>query len=159
MRALRARLIGATGAEKRAVRVRLSEEERRAALCALDDALQLAAADVPAALSLALDDTPKRHSDSSTADRLEVLRRERAALVSDTARPSFDPLLHFSEAFADGGFDAVVGNPPWVRLSRVPSHTREGLHARYRWMHRPTLGGRFGGSGPISADLLPMALR
>ena len=159
LRALRTRLIGATGAEKRALRARLAEEERRSALSALDDALQLAAAGEPTVLTLGLDDTPPLRGDPPAAERMELLRRERAELASDTARPRFDPLLHFSEAFADGGFDAVVGNPPWVRLSRVPRQTRESLRARYRWMHRPTLGGRFGGQPDLSVAFVERALQ
>ncbi len=32
-----------------------------------------------------------------------------------------------------GGFDLVVGNPPWVRAERLPATTRDALAERYRW--------------------------
>src|SRR4029077_7602931 len=31
-----------------------------------------------------------------------------------------------------GGFDIILGNPPWVRLHRVPVREREMLRAQYR---------------------------
>lgn len=43
---------------------------------------------------------------------------------------SFD--VHFAHVMADGGFDVVVGNPPWVRNSRIEPRTRRMLAARYK---------------------------
>ncbi len=49
------------------------------------------------------------HSDAAEADL-------RAQLAERARGPAFDWLAHFSEIFSrqPGGFDAVIGNPPWV---------------------------------------------
>jgi hypothetical protein len=44
----------------------------------------------------------------------------------------FSFAVHFADVSARGGFDVVVGNPPWVRLHRVPPAEREMLRAQYR---------------------------
>ena len=43
---------------------------------------------------------------------------------------SFD--VHFAHVMAGGGFDLVVGNPPWVRHSRIPPVARRMYAERYR---------------------------
>jgi hypothetical protein len=43
---------------------------------------------------------------------------------------SFD--VHFAPVLARGGFDAVIGNPPWVRNSRIDTRARRMLSERYR---------------------------
>ena len=43
---------------------------------------------------------------------------------------SFD--VHFALVLARGGFDVVVGNPPWVRNSRIDTRARRMLSERYR---------------------------
>lgn len=43
---------------------------------------------------------------------------------------SFD--VHFAHVMARGGFDVVVGNPPWVRNSRIDGPTKAMLADRYR---------------------------
>jgi len=42
---------------------------------------------------------------------------------------SFD--IHFAPVVAAGGFDVVVGNPPWVRNNRIEPRTRRMLADRY----------------------------
>ncbi|MGI9076513.1 MAG: Eco57I restriction-modification methylase domain-containing protein, partial [Gemmatimonadaceae bacterium] len=37
----------------------------------------------------------------------------------------------FPDVIARGGFDLVIGNPPWVRLHRIPAEDRASLRARY----------------------------
>lgn len=57
----------------------------------------------------------------------------------------------FAGVRARGGFDLVVGNPPWVRAERLPAVTRDALTARYQWWrgtgdgwrHRPDLAVAF----------------
>lgn len=52
-------------------------------------------------------------------DRLRLLRRDRRRISDGGALP-----FSFAAVFADtqrqGGFDLIVGNPPWVRLHRIP---------------------------------------
>ncbi|HEU4563200.1 MAG TPA: hypothetical protein VFS05_01080, partial [Gemmatimonadaceae bacterium] len=38
---------------------------------------------------------------------------------------------HFPDAARRGGFDVIVGNPPWVRLHRIPASARAALRARF----------------------------
>lgn len=57
-------------------------------------------------------------------------------LAREGALPWFDATSCFGEVFAErGGFDLVVGNPPWVRAEEIPRRTRELLAGRYRWWH------------------------
>lgn len=42
---------------------------------------------------------------------------------------SFD--VHFAPVMANGGFDVVAGNPPWVRNSRLDARTKRMLSDRY----------------------------
>jgi hypothetical protein len=42
---------------------------------------------------------------------------------------SFD--VHFAHVMAGGGFDVVVGNPPWVRNARIDGRTKRMLTDRY----------------------------
>jgi len=40
--------------------------------------------------------------------------------------------IHFSHVMASGGFDVVVGNPPWVRTSRIDPQSRRMYRDRYQ---------------------------
>ena len=72
--------------------------------------------------------------------RLEV-RRERRRLARDHSAAPFALAAAFAPILARrGGFDLVVGNPPWVRAERLPEPMRQLLSARYRWW-------RSGGAG------------
>lgn len=51
---------------------------------------------------------------------------------------SFD--VHFAPVMARGGFDAVVGNPPWVRNARIDARAKRMVSDRYA-LFRPTNGG------------------
>ena len=64
-------------------------------------------------------------------------------LAREGALPWFDAPSAFAEVFAQsGGFDLVIGNPPWVRGELIPPRTREALASRYHWWR--------GGGGPFS---------
>jgi hypothetical protein len=43
----------------------------------------------------------------------------------------FSFATHFPDAAARGGFDAIIANPPWVRLHRIPPSSRARLRASY----------------------------
>jgi hypothetical protein len=47
--------------------------------------------------------------------------------------PSFAVESAWPGVHAAGGFDLVVGNPPWVRAERLAPDDRESLRGRYRW--------------------------
>jgi hypothetical protein len=53
---------------------------------------------------------------------------------------SFDYRTQFADVMANGGFDLVAGNPPWVRAEELPRAGRQELAERYRWFR--TAGGR-----------------
>ncbi len=57
-------------------------------------------------------------------DRLRALRVERRRIMDGGALP-FSFHTFFSDAQAHGGFDVVLGNPPWVRLHRIPTALRQ----------------------------------
>lgn len=66
-------------------------------------------------------------------ERLEV-RRERRRIERDTASGAFSMQVAFAPVMSrNGGFDLVIGNPPWVRGQHLPPGTRAMLASRYRW--------------------------
>src|SRR5204863_7834633 len=54
-----------------------------------------------------------------SADKVKSLRGGAALPFSFSA--------HFSDLAATGGFDIVVGNPPWVRVHRIAESSRQRL--------------------------------
>jgi hypothetical protein len=65
------------------------------------------------------------------------LRAAARKLRREGGTPFFAFESHFGDVLAAGGFDVVIGNPPWVRGERLPPRVREMLQARYAsW--RPT---------------------
>ena len=62
--------------------------------------------------------------------RARDLRAARHAMSHGGALP-FSFATHFADAASRGGFDAIVGNPPWVRLHRIPIETRRRLRATF----------------------------
>ena len=77
-----------------------------------------------------------REEQRRLADARELRRGLRAArqrLTRDGGLPTFDYSVHFADVMAGGGFDLVVGNPPWVRSEALPRALRHRLAERYRW--------------------------
>jgi len=69
---------------------------------------------------------------------LRDIRTALRKLRLEGAAPFFSFESHFADVLARGGFDLVVGNPPWVRAERLAPRVRETLAGRYRcW--RPTV--------------------
>jgi hypothetical protein len=73
-----------------------------------------------------------RHVTTLRAELRDV-RRQRAALRTDGAAPVFGVESAFAPVLDAGGFDLVIGNPPWVRGERLPARQRRALAGRYRW--------------------------
>src|SRR5438552_13405852 len=75
-----------------------------------------------------------RHPQSSEArmrlgqvrSRLREITQQTRELRAGSALP-FSFAAHFSDVAAAGGFDVIVGNPPWVRLHNIPESSRERL--------------------------------
>lgn len=95
--------------------------------------------------------------------RYDVLDQHRAALaqaaqaVADGSVPFFAFEVHAPDVIAAGGFDAVVGNPPWVRAERLPAAMRRALAARFRWW-RATPARGFGHLPDLSVAFFERAL-
>ena len=79
----------------------------------------------------------ERRNSTRFMERLHTLRCRRndtakklAALKKGAALPfSFE--THFADVLQAGGFDLVVGNPPWVRLSQTARSTRDALRQEF----------------------------
>jgi hypothetical protein len=61
------------------------------------------------------------------------LRAARRRLARQGGLPTFDYAVHFADVMAAGGFDIVIGNPPWVRSEALPRTLRRRLAERYHW--------------------------
>jgi N-6 DNA Methylase len=141
--ALRRRIVVATGAAKRAALRELLHLEARIAESALAQAEASARASVTECLEAARSTDlfgGRRGLDRAGRARLAEHRRElrqvRAlsrALARERRVPWFDYRVQFADVFAAGGFDLLVGNPPWLRAEEVPPELRRRLVGRYRW--------------------------
>jgi hypothetical protein len=75
----------------------------------------------------------------SQRDRLRSLIGLRRQLtkahrqLSEGVLPYFSFEVHTPDILASGGFDVVVGNPPWVRAEQLPHGLRHILTERFRW--------------------------
>src|SRR5947207_4353580 len=93
--------------------------------------------------------------------RLRGSRRELRAAAGRLEREGGAPFFafesHFGDVLAQGGFDLVAGNPPWVRGERVPVRVREALATRYAtW--RPARGRGFAHLPDLAAAFVERAL-
>jgi len=155
---LRRALVAAAGADKRV----LARDLRRAEGRAFADGLSAAEAALDSEIADRLADAraPTLFGDARGLDstlikelrRLREARRDvraaRRRFRRDGELPWFHYQSQFADVFARGGFDLVVGNPPWVRAEELPAQRRRELAARYRWWrsgnptgfaHRPDL--------------------
>jgi hypothetical protein len=137
---LRVRYARTTGARKRTLARALATEERRAALAAIDARIASIAAqrrDLLVALRGRDLFGARMPAPAGAQLRLEELRRtarelrtERRTLVRGGA-VAFDFAAQFADVGSQGGFDMVIGNPPWVRLHRIPPRERARLRAQF----------------------------
>jgi hypothetical protein len=63
-------------------------------------------------------------------ESLRFQKQERRRIADGGALP-FSFSACFAEAQSAGGFDVVLGNPPWVRLHRIPEATRKQFRETY----------------------------
>ncbi len=137
---LRERYARATGARKRTLHRALDRAERSLALAHLDAAAARNGAvrrDLIAALRgrdlfgdrirATRDDTAHLAAARAAGRAIAAARR---SLAAGGALP-FNWLTHFPDVPARGGFDAIIGNPPWVRLHRIPPAARAALRERF----------------------------
>lgn len=138
---LRDRYARASGPRKRTLGRLLEREERRRALATLDSTItSLVATRRDILASLRDNDLfgrrPRRSDDTAArlADLRASTRRLRAlrTRVAQGAALPFSFTAHFADAAAAGGFDVVLGNPPWVRLHHIPPASRDSLRRDFR---------------------------
>ncbi|HET8713651.1 MAG TPA: N-6 DNA methylase [Gemmatimonadales bacterium] len=139
--AARRSLFGLTGPEKRIAQRELRRAEAALAQKLLADARAAVEGSIKELLTLGRATDLFGHRAGLTIDqrhrlaRLRQSRRElRAAartLRLEAAAPFFSFESHFADVVASGGFDLVVGNPPWIRAERLAPRVRETLAARY----------------------------
>lgn len=138
---LRARYMRAVGPRKRTLARELDRIERASAIDVLARRRVRLTVDRKEMLLIlrGRDLFGLRHPpDRQTQLRLASLRRllretgERIkALRAGAALPfSFD--AHFSDIAAGGGFDLVIGNPPWVRVHRIDAASRQKFRQEFR---------------------------
>jgi len=137
---LRARYARAVGARKRSLARALDRAERSHAVACLErriDRLTDARRDILSAargrnlfgervtLTSAM-----REALAELRHDLRATRARRRRLAAGGALP-FTFATHFGDVMGSGGFDLVIGNPPWVRVHRIPSEMRTVLRRDY----------------------------
>lgn len=165
--ALRRALIAASGVEKRGLVRRLHAVEAHALAKSLLTAEGTNDAGVAECLHHArgtdlfgkkrgLDQELRRQLDHLRG-RGRTLRAARKRLARDGEVPWFHYQSHFADVFAKGGgFDLVVGNPPWLRSEEIPPQIRRRLAGRYRWWR--TTGSSYGNRPDIAVAFLERSL-
>jgi len=141
---LRSRYARAVGVRKRTLSRALDRAERAAAIALLDrriTAIAVARRDILVAARGRdlFGDRPAVPGTTRVAlaelrSERRACRARRRALVAGAALP-FSFATHFADVTSAGGFDVVTGNPPWVRVHRIPPGTRSALRrgfATYR---------------------------
>jgi hypothetical protein len=133
---LRNRYMRASGPRKRTL-VRAMDRAERGAAIAVLERRRVRITSERRELLIALrarDLFGERHRpDRETALRLRTVRAEigkvatRVRQLRDGAALPFSFAAHFSDVGTAGGFDLVVGNPPWVRLHEIAESSREKL--------------------------------
>ena len=137
---LRGRYARASGSRKRTLERELDRAERAHARAVLDAGIARCSASRRAVLAtwrgrdLFGDRYSPTVAERAEAQRLRLRSRElraaRRALTQGGALPFSFP-THFPDAASRGGFDAIVGNPPWVRLHRIPIEARRRMRATF----------------------------
>ena len=136
----RAAYFAASGREKAVLARAIRADERALALEAADAGIAVLTARLAdAAASTGRDLFGRRPRRAPGIERrVAAWRRERHELVAarrrivaEDALPFFAYDVHFAPVMAEGGFDIVVGNPPWIRGERLPVTTRLALARRY----------------------------
>jgi hypothetical protein len=140
---LRREVVTASGAPKRALLRRLRTVEAGAIGASLDAAEARHTSDISECLRQARTndlfgqprglDRELQARLTGLRTRLRQLRQARRRLSRNGEVPWFHYQSHFADVFARGGFDVVIGNPPWLRSEAIPADLRSRLSERYRW--------------------------
>ena len=137
---LRGRYMRASGPRKRTLAKAMDRAERNAAIEVLQrEAERLTTTRKELLIALRAKDLfGDRHPPGRDA-RLRLLtvrsqirnaaRHERH--LRDGAALPFSFAAHFSDVAVGGGFDLVIGNPPWVRLHQIAESSRDKLRSEF----------------------------
>ncbi len=138
---LRGRYARATGRRKASLARTLDAAERRASLRELTHRIEMVAQERKALLGASrgrdlfgarrgsVGGEKLRREALQTAAR--ELRTQERSLKRGGALP-FRFASHYADVRSAGGFDVVIGNPPWVRLHRIPSEKRETFRREFK---------------------------
>ena len=150
-RAARQQLVTATGVEKIRLTAGLRRIELSAAVESADTRERRARARLDELLEALRAPTLFGERAEPSADqrrRLRALRGElrearaaRRGIQSSGDIPWFHYESQFPDVMARGGFDIVIGNPPWVRAEAIPAELRRRLAARFHWWRAPHVRG------------------
>ena len=145
--ALRERYTRASGPRKQSIALALQREERQRAMAALSTQRDALRAERAALLStLRARDlfgqrrTPTR-DEHAKLDALRAQCRELSASrtkLADGGALPFRFVTTFADVAAGGGFDVLIGNPPWVRPHALAPREREQLRRDFRSMRAAT---------------------
>ena len=143
LRRRREGFVTASGSGKRELLRQLRRAERRAFEEYLEQARQrleqqiaecLAAARAPTLFGERRGlDAELRRQLGALRTRMTEARRLERRLRREGEVPWFSYETQFGDVLARGGFDLVIGNPPWVRAEQLPHGVRTQLSRRYRW--------------------------
>lgn len=137
---LRNRYMRACGPRKRTLARAMDREERAAAINVLQrERARLTAIRKELLIALRGRDLfgDRHHPDrDARAYLVEVRSRirettRRETKLRDGAALPFSFGAHFSDVAATGGFDLIVGNPPWVRIHQIAESSRERLRQEF----------------------------
>lgn len=145
--ALRERYTRASGPRKQSIALALQREERQRAMAALSTQRAALRAERAALLStLRARDlfgqrrTPTR-DEHAKLDALRAQCRELSASrtkLADGGALPFRFVTTFADVAAGGGFDVLIGNPPWVRPHALAPRERVQLRRDFRSMRAAT---------------------
>ena len=133
---LRNRYMRACGLRKRTLARAMDREERDAAINVLRrEKARLTAVRKEALVAIRARDLfgerhyPDRDAKAELADMRSRVREttRRETRLRDGAALPFSFAAHFSDVAVTGGFDLVIGNPPWVRIHQIAESSKERL--------------------------------
>lgn len=164
---LRTRYLRASGTAKRALARRLDAAERAIARAHADarvatlvherrELLATARARTLFGHRTGLDPAARRTL-ATCRTALADARRQQRALATGAPLP-FAFATHFADAAHAGGFDLIVGNPPWVRPHRTDATTRATLRTHFAALSRTADRAAFGAQPDVAAAFTLRAL-
>ena len=147
---LRLRYAHSAGARKRTVAIRIDALERQSAVLVTDRAITTLQHERAELLRVARQTTlfgTRQGLSATHRRRLATVRTELTQLrrtlrrLHDGGAIDFDFRTHFADAATAGGFDLVIGNPPWVRSHHLDAATRHQLRTHFANVTSHATGG------------------